>query len=113
MLHRLRGGKYTLIYSEPLLDELLAKLVLPRIRDRYAIDDEAITALIALLTLCGELVAPDRKVKVCRDSKDDMVIEAALAGAAEVVVTGDDDLLTLNEFEGIRFITPRDFLTAF
>ena len=112
VLHRLRNGEYTLIYSEPLLDELLAKLALPRIRNKYAIDDETITALIALLALRGELVIPRRKVRVCRDPKDDMVIEAALAGAAEVIVTGDDDLLTLHAFEGIRFITPRDFLAA-
>ncbi len=113
VLHRLRNGEYTLIYSEPLLDELLAKLALPRIRNKYAIDDETITALIALLALRGELVIPRRKVRVCRDPKDDMVIEAALAGAAEVIVTGDDDLLTLHAFEGIRFSTPRDFLASF
>lgn len=113
VLHRLRNGEYTLIYSEPLLDELLAKLALPRIRDKYAIDDETVTALIALLALRGELLAPTRKVKVCRDPNDDMVIEAALAGAADVIVTGDDDLLTLEEFEHIRLVTPRDFLAAF
>ncbi len=41
-----------------------------------------------------------------------MFIEAALAGSAECVVTGDDDLLTLNKFETVRFITPRQFQAA-
>jgi predicted nucleic acid-binding protein len=42
-----------------------------------------------------------------------MFIEAALAGAAEYVVTGDKDLLTLKKFETVRFVTPRTFLAAF
>jgi len=41
-----------------------------------------------------------------------MFIEAALAGAAEYIVTGDDDLLTLKKFETVRFVTPRHFLAA-
>jgi len=41
-----------------------------------------------------------------------MLIEAALEGKAEWVVTGDQDLLTLEEFERIRFVTPRTFLRA-
>ena len=68
---------------------------------------------MALLALRGELVSPARRVKVCRDPKDDMVIEAALAGEAEYVVTGDEDLLTLRRFETVRFVTPRTFLRAF
>lgn len=58
-------------------------------------------------------VAPKRKIKVCRDPEDDMLIEAALAGGAEYVVTGDEDLLTLKRFETVRFVTPRLFLAAY
>ncbi len=39
-----------------------------------------------------------------------MVIEAALAGAAEWIVTGDEDMLILESFETVRFVTPRIFL---
>ena len=101
------------MYSTPLLDELIEKLALPRIRHKYRLGANEIEALVALIALCGTLVTPSRKVKVCRDPDDDMVIEAALAGMAEYVVTGDKDLLTLKEFESVRFITPRTFLAAF
>lgn len=113
VLQRLRNGDYVAVYSEPVLDELLAKLALPRLRDKYHFTDETAADLVALLTLRGELVKPQRKVKLCRDPHDDMFIEAALAGAAEYIVTGDKDLLSLKKFESVRFITPRVFLAAF
>jgi len=113
VLQRLRNGDYVAIYSEPVLDELLAKLALPRLRDKYHFTDEVTADLVALLALRGELVKPQRKVKLCRDPHDDMFIEAALAGAAAYIVTGDKDLLSLKEFESVRFITPRIFLAAF
>jgi putative PIN family toxin of toxin-antitoxin system len=110
VITRLRERDYTLVYSQPLMDELLEKLALPRIRKKYHLNDQDIDALLALIALRGELVTPTRKVKICRDPKDDMFIEAALASNAEVIVTGDEDLLTLKKFETVRFFTPRVFL---
>lgn len=48
MLTHLADGKFVIVYSEPMLDELIAKLVLPRIRTKYAIDDQTIETTIAL-----------------------------------------------------------------
>ena len=113
ILQRLRDEDYRLIYSEPLLDELLAKVALRRIREQYGIADQTVEALLALIALRGELVKPEVTVRICRDPHDDMFIAAALAGRAEYVVTGDEDLLTLKRREGIRFVTPRQFLATF
>jgi uncharacterized protein len=110
VITHLRDNDYSLIYSPILIDELLAKLALPRIRDKYHLDDQAIDNILALIALRGELVTPTRKVKACRDPKDDMFIEAALAGSAEYIVTGDKDLLILKKFETVQFVTPRIFL---
>ncbi len=113
VLERLAAGDFQAIYSEPLLEELLAKLALPRIREKYHLMDVDVSAFLALLAVRGELVEPARRVTVCRDPDDDMLIEAALEGRAEWVVSGDEDLLTLKTFEGVRFVTPRTFLEAF
>ena len=112
VLAHLRSGDYALIYSEPLLDELLAKLALPRIREKYHLDEPVVQAAITLIALRGDLVRPNRTVKICRDPKDDMFVEAALAGKADYVVTGDEDLLVLRRFETVRMVTPRIFLEA-
>lgn len=113
VLTRLAAAEYTLVYSQPLLDELFEKLALPRIRDKYALDESVLETVLALLSLRGELVKPVRTVQVCRDPDDDALIEAALAGNAEYLVTGDQDLLVLKKFEDVRIVTPRVFLAAF
>jgi uncharacterized protein len=64
-----------------------------------------IADLMALFVLRGDLVIPDRQVTVCRDPEDNMVIEAALAGEAPWVVTGDEDLLSLGTYETVSFVT--------
>lgn len=56
-----------------------------------------------LCVFCG---SPD----VCRDPKDNMLLELAVAGQAEVVVSGDKDILDLGEFEGIFMELPANFL---
>jgi putative PIN family toxin of toxin-antitoxin system len=113
VLGRLRNGEFTAIYSDAILEEMLAKLALPRISKKYQIRESDIEDLLALLALRGELVNPSRSVQVCRDPSDDMFIAAALEGKAEWVVTGDQDLLTLEKFERVRFVSPRIFLQAF
>jgi len=57
------------------------------------------------------LVRPKEKVEICRDSKDNMLLEAAVAGGADYLVAGDDDLLVLKTFEGAKIVTPAKFLT--
>ena len=113
MLRRLSAGEYTLVYSEPLLAELLAKLVLPRIKHKYHLTDETVERTMALIALRGMRVQPTRVVRVCRDPKDNMLIEAALAGEAGYLVSGDDDLLVLKSFETVRIVNSQDFLKAF
>jgi putative PIN family toxin of toxin-antitoxin system len=50
------------------------------------------------------------RIEVCRDARDDKFLDLAFDGNAGMIVTGDDDLLVLNPFRGIRIVTPRQFL---
>jgi putative PIN family toxin of toxin-antitoxin system len=47
---------------------------------------------------------------VCRDPDDDFVLATALAGNAEIILTGDKDLLVLREFQHIKILSPRQFV---
>jgi len=50
------------------------------------------------------------RIKICRDARDDKFLDLAIDGNAGMIVTGDDDLLVLNPFRGVRIVTPRQFL---
>ncbi len=69
-----------------------------------------VEALLALILLRAELVTPDRTIVVCRDPKDDKFLEIAIAGSADVIVSGDKDLLALHPFEGTPIVAPAEFL---
>jgi putative PIN family toxin of toxin-antitoxin system len=110
MLTALDAGLYTVILSAALLTELTRVLRRPRMRTRYGISEDDIQDLLQLLIRRGEIVTPARTIQVCRDPRDDMFLEAAVAGDAGVIVSGDEDLLVLHPFEGIPIVGPAAFL---
>jgi putative PIN family toxin of toxin-antitoxin system len=62
---------------------------------------------IAEVRQLAELIEPAPLASpVCRDSADDHVLAVALAANADVIVSGDDDLLVLGSFAGIPIVTP-------
>ncbi len=58
----------------------------------------------------AEMVEINETFTFCRDPKDDKLLDLAVSGNANVLVTGDKDLLVLSPFHGIDIITPRDLL---
>ncbi len=111
VLQRLRRRDYLLLISRATLDELVDVLSRPRLRAKYGISDPVLRAVVRLMILRGELVSPQRRITACRDPKDDKFLEVAVGGRADVVVSGDADLLSLDPFEGIPIVTPARFLT--
>ncbi|MEM1268508.1 MAG: putative toxin-antitoxin system toxin component, PIN family [Bacteroidota bacterium] len=64
-----------------------------------------------LMTL-GEWIEPSERIAACRDPKDDKFLELAVAGKAEYLVSGDQDLLVLHPFRDILILSPQAFLAA-
>lgn len=110
ILTALDAGLFTKILSSALLAELTRVLRRPRMRTKYGISEDDIRDLLQLLVRRGEIVTPARTIQVCRDPQDDMFLEAAAAGGADVIVSGDEDLLVLHPFEGIPIVSPAAFL---
>lgn len=52
------------------------------------------------------------RVTDSRDDKDNKYLELALAAGAEIIVSGDQDLLVLDPWRGVRILTPADYLAA-
>lgn len=110
VLLRLRHGGYTLLYAQSLLEEPIDVLNRPRIRDKYHLTDQDIRAVVSLILLRGEAVVPQERITACRDPKDDQFLEVAVSGRADVIVSGDQDLLVLHPFAGIPILPPATFL---
>ena len=97
-----------ILISGALSEELGRVLVRSRF-DRYvSLEDRE--ELFDGLTRDSEFVEITESVQVCRDPKDDRILELAVSGAAAYIVTGDTDLLVLNPFRGIEILRPADFL---
>jgi putative PIN family toxin of toxin-antitoxin system len=97
-----------LLFSEFTMDEL--KEVLFRSKfDRYVSREER-ALFLAQLGSIAEFVPIIRLVRECRDPKDDKFLEAALNGRADVIISGDADLLSLNPWRDVAILTPAKFL---
>jgi len=104
-LVRLRLPSHTLITSETLLREQRETL---RVKFDLTADE---LPLVAAFSERAEIVEPTKLAPpICRDADDDWVLATALAGRADVIITGDDDLLALKKHGGIRLLAPRAFL---
>jgi len=110
ILRALRDGNFTAIYTTDILVEIIDVLGREKFHVKYHIEPDDITALIHLIRLRGQLVVPTQSVAACRDPKDDKFLEAALAGGADCIVSGDADLLEMGSFEDIPILRPAEFL---
>lgn len=94
--------------SRELADELNDVLIRPRF-DRYAYRENREEFLQDLVRQ-AEPVEVTERVRACRDPKDDKILELAVNGNADYIVTGDDDLLVMNPFREIEIVRPAEFL---
>ena len=111
VLQRLRRRTYMLLLSRATLDEVVAVLHRPHLRRKYQLSERTVRATLRMIVLRSELVTPDVKIAVCRDPHDDKFLEVAVAGKADVIVSGDNDLLTMATYAGIPIVSASRFLT--
>ncbi|MGA3262679.1 MAG: putative toxin-antitoxin system toxin component, PIN family [Terracidiphilus sp.] len=108
VLDEVLNGKFQLLISIPLEDEL--KRVL---REKFSYSPHQILETTASLWKQAEQVAPKRLLSICQDESDNRVLECALEGKADFVVTGDRHLLNLPVIEELAILTPAAFLIRF
>ncbi|MBI5102634.1 MAG: putative toxin-antitoxin system toxin component, PIN family [Nitrospirae bacterium] len=110
LLHRARAGEFVLA-SCPFIMKELRRILSKKFR---LADAEITSAMEPVTEAVGRIIEHTLKIKgVCRDADDDNVLACACAAKADYLVTGDDDLLILKSYQGVRIITPRDFEALF
>jgi len=109
-------NRFIAIISPTLLEEIRTILREPRLVRKYALSGEEIERFLELLLLRSVVVFPTGAFKGCRDPRDNFLLETALLGRAEYLVSRDDDLkrdmdlIRAMEAEGIRILSVRQFL---
>lgn len=96
--------------SQAVEAELLTVLLRPRLA-RF-IDPVLREDVIGKLLREAVRFEPQQRVTACRDAKDDIYLELALAAHATMIVSSDDDLLVMNPWRGISILRPADYLAA-
>jgi len=102
-----RNGRFVLVVTDAIVSEYVD--VLSRPRFKFARD--AVSIVMARVQRHAEFVSPVERLRiVTADPADDKFVEAALAGNAQYIVSGDNHLLQLGAHQGIEIVTAREFL---
>lgn len=111
LVRLLREGTFELVASPATLAELRRSLRYPRVRRYLALSEEELDLWVEALPAIAVVVKGTVSRHVVEaDPADDIYIAAAADGLASYIVSGDRHLLDLEEHEGIRIVTPREFL---
>lgn len=97
---------YQIIFSPEIVHEFRQKLLY-----KFRLEQVMINQWVKEIILYAEHVVPRYTTKICRDAKDNMILDTAIAGKADYIVSGDKDLLVLEVFnKNIKIVSPVDFL---
>jgi putative PIN family toxin of toxin-antitoxin system len=109
ILNKVRQEEITFLTSEALLEEL--KTVLGREDKPFKLSEEEAEHIVTAMRDLAEVANMCSHVSACHDQKDNRVLECAIDGNADFIITGDFHLLQLSSFQKIRILTVADFLT--
>lgn len=102
------SGVVKLVTSEILLEELKGVLEGPKFRYPPKVTQIILNEILSI----AEVVVPSLQIdRITSDPDDNRVLECAVEGVADLIVSGDPDLTDLKEFRGIPIRTPADFLS--
>ena len=96
-----------LLFSEELLEEFIEVANRPKFRKYFPVEN--LEELLSLFDEFGEMVEVISELNLCRDPKDNFLLELAKDGKADFLVTGDDDLLVISNFGITEIITYTEF----
>jgi hypothetical protein len=102
---RIVEGRDELVISTDIIKEVLSGLSWKFDRDR-----EALSHVALIFSDVGEIVNPDKRIRVLKDEPDNRIPECAVFGIADLIVTDDKEMLRLKEYMGIRITSLRDYL---
>jgi putative PIN family toxin of toxin-antitoxin system len=111
ILNKVRQEEITFLTSEFILEEL--KKVLRKVDKPFKLSEEEADRVVTAMRELAVGVNIGSQVSVCQDENDNRVLECAIDGNADCIITGDFHLLQLGSFQKIDIMTVSDFLDYF
>ncbi len=102
---RIIEGRDVLLLSKGILDELLTVL-----STKFSRDKEEISRVAVIVSEMAERVEPSERIKVLNDDPDNRILECAVSGNADVIVTGDKGLLRLGGYQKLKIVSLKEYL---
>ncbi len=106
--NKIFSGKIILLFSDELIDEFISVVQRPKFMKLFSPDN--IDILVNFFLDDGLLIDIESNIDLCRDKKDNFLLNLALDGKADYLITGDKDLLILSSIGGAKIITMSEFL---
>jgi len=100
-------GLLEVVISDEQMEEITTVLRRPKFSKHFSVDD--IEEFLSLLYKTARIVEVRHTIKDCRDEKDNFILETAIRGKVDYIVTGDKDLLVLNPYRGKKIIGFKEF----
>ena len=97
-----------ILYSENLINELIYVVKRPKFKKYFS--EESVSLLLDFFKEECVFISVFSNLKVCRDEKDNFLLNLSIDGNADYLITGDSDLLVLNQIENTKIITINDFI---
>ena len=106
-IRRITEGKDTLLISKPIIAEILSVL-----SNKFSRDSEALSRVAVFLSDLATIVNPAKRINVLTDEADNRVIECAVDGRADAIVTGDKEMLDIKKYLRVRIISLKEYLSS-
>lgn len=104
----IENKKIILIFSNELLEEFIDVVSRPKFKKYFSKKD--IEKILEYFEQFGELVKVKSEIKICRDEKDNFLLNLSVDSKADYLITGDKDLLILEKIEDTKIKTFSEFI---
>lgn len=108
LLLSLKNKDFTLVINDIIFKEI--EFVLAREKLSLLINKAEKEDILSFIKSQALFFKPKTKINICRDRKDNIILETAIEAKADIIVSGDKDLTILKNFRKIPIITPKQFL---
>ncbi len=107
--NRLKKHEVRLLISEELLSEFLEVVKRPKFKKYFS--EKQVNELISSLNYYADLIEVESLVNICRDKKDNFLLQLSIDGKADYLITGDEDLLILGKINKTVILKITDYLS--